>query len=140
MFSGNKFFFDSAYLKNNTQNMVKKLVPDPFIKNHHWTYLWIVWNVTRFVFVCPSQGLPKYIKTKVLTTYFYLLFFKKQKSGSSFFTTFCVWFMCMKYFLCYILLTDQIHCLVVFTSWDIRQYIYIYIYICNIFVVQAVAS
>ena len=33
-----------------------------------------VWNVIQFVFiVCPSWGLPKYNKTKVLTTCFDLM-------------------------------------------------------------------
>ena len=32
------------------------------------------WNVIELVFiVCPNERLPKYIKTKVLATYFYLI-------------------------------------------------------------------
>ena len=42
------------------KNVVEKLVPALFIKNQNWVYLWI--NSPKF--------LPKYIKTKVLTTCF----------------------------------------------------------------------
>ena len=28
-------------LKNHTQNTLKKLFPDPFLKNQNWTYIWI---------------------------------------------------------------------------------------------------
>ena len=48
------FFFE-----NHMQNVMEKLVPDSFIK---------------FVCIpCPNQGLPKYIKTKMLTTCFCLI-------------------------------------------------------------------
>ena len=56
--------------------MVEKLVPDPFMKNQNWAYLWIedVEDVIKFVFiVCSSRGLPKYIKIKVPSTCFYLI-------------------------------------------------------------------
>ena len=67
--------------KNHTQNVVKKLVPDPFLENWNWTYLWV--NSLKFYAVCfyciPRGGLSKYIKTKVQTTWFYLILsiFKK---------------------------------------------------------------
>ena len=41
-----------------------------------------VWVFIQFVFiVCPSQGQPKYIETKMLNIYFYYIysFLKKQK-------------------------------------------------------------
>ena len=28
-------------LKNDTQNMLEKLFPDPYLKNQIWPYLWI---------------------------------------------------------------------------------------------------
>ena len=31
----------NIFLKNHTQNLVKKLFLDPFLKNQNWTYLWI---------------------------------------------------------------------------------------------------
>ena len=72
-------------VKNDTQNGVEKLLPDPFLKNWNWTYLWInSLKIYRVCFYCmPSWGLLKYIKTKLQTTCLYLIlgFFKKTKSG-----------------------------------------------------------
>ena len=62
-----------------------EIVPDPFIKNQNWAYLWI--NRLQFYKICfycmSKSGLPKYIKSKVLTTSFYLTwsFFLKKKRG-----------------------------------------------------------
>ena len=50
--------------------MLEKLVPDPFIKSkiEHGSRS-TVRNVTKLAFIVwPSRGLPKYIKTKVMTT------------------------------------------------------------------------
>ena len=67
--------WETLFLKNDTQNKVEKLVPDPFIKNKNWACLWI--SSLKFYivcfFVCPGRGLPNYIKSKVLTTCFYLI-------------------------------------------------------------------
>ena len=55
-----------------------------------------VWNVIKFVFiVCPSQSLLKYVKTKVLTTCFYLKTFYKNKkrSGTSLLISFSALFL-----------------------------------------------
>ena len=52
--------------------MVEKLDSQPFIKNQN--NRWTVWKAINFVFIlCPSRGLLKYIKTKVLATYFYFI-------------------------------------------------------------------
>ena len=65
-----KYFF----LKNNTQNVVEKQVPDPFIKNQNLANLCINnLKCYKVSFYCISQSLPKYIKTKIPTTYFYLI-------------------------------------------------------------------
>ena len=37
-------------MKNHTQNMVEKLVPDSFLKNQNWAHLWI--NNNKFYTVC----------------------------------------------------------------------------------------
>ena len=37
-------------LKNHTQNLMKKLVPDLFIKNWNWACLWI--NSIKFYAIC----------------------------------------------------------------------------------------
>ena len=63
--------------------MVKKQVPEGFLKNYNWAYLWI--NRLKFYtdgFYCmQSWGPSKYIETKLQTTCFYLIlsFSKKQK-------------------------------------------------------------
>ena len=71
------------FLTKHIQNVVEKLVSDCFLKNQNWAYLWMnSLKYIKFVFIVyPSQGLPKYINTKVLTTCFYFIysFFKKQK-------------------------------------------------------------
>ena len=57
------------------QNVLEKLVPNPFLKNkiEHNSGSTVL-NFMKFVFiVCPSQGLPKYIETKMLTACFYLI-------------------------------------------------------------------
>ena len=33
--------WETFFLKNHTQNVVKKLFPDSFLKNQNWAYLWI---------------------------------------------------------------------------------------------------
>ena len=40
----------NIFLKKHTQNVVKKLVPDPYLKNQNWEYLWI--NSLKFYTVC----------------------------------------------------------------------------------------
>ena len=68
------------FLKNHTQNVMEKLVPDPFIKNSNWAHLWI--DSQKFHQVSFYRSLLKYIKTKMLTIYFYLIkLFKKTKRG-----------------------------------------------------------
>ena len=63
--------------------MVEKPFPDPILKNQNWSYLWINGLTYHTVCFCckPSRGLSKDIKTKLQTTYFYLIqkFFKNQK-------------------------------------------------------------
>ena len=50
------------FVKNHTQNVMDKLVPDPILQNKNWTYLWI--NSLELYTVCfhcmPSWGLSKY--------------------------------------------------------------------------------
>ena len=64
---------------------VEKLVPDLFLKNWNWAYLWI--NILKFYKVCfyfvISWGLLKYKETKLQTTCCHLIlsFFEKIKRG-----------------------------------------------------------
>ena len=75
----------NIFLEKSTQNMMEKLVVDPFLKNWNGAFLWI--NSLRFYTVCfyfmPSWGLLKYIETKLQTIFFYLIlsFLKKIKKG-----------------------------------------------------------
>ena len=63
------------------QNVVEKLVSDPFLKNEDWAYLCI--NSLKFSIVSfhciASWGLSKYIETKLQLACFHLIlsFFKK---------------------------------------------------------------
>ena len=71
--------------------MVEKLVPETFIKNQSCTHLWTNrLKCHKFLFiVSPSQGLPKYIKTKLLTIGFYKAILKnKEQSGTSILASF----------------------------------------------------
>ena len=73
-------------------------VPNTFIKLKNKHISWsAVWNVVKFVFiVCSSRGLPKYILTKVLITWFYLIwsfFNNKRKPGTSFPDSLSGWFL-----------------------------------------------
>ena len=66
---------ETFFLKNHSQNVVEKLLQDPFLKNQNWAYLWI--NSFKFYkvwFCCmPSWGLYKDIEIKLQTTCFYLI-------------------------------------------------------------------
>ena len=64
----------NIFLKNHTQNLVAKLVPDlkKEIKIEHISGP--VSNFTKIVFIAyPDCGLPKHIEAKVLITCFYFL-------------------------------------------------------------------
>ena len=71
----------NIFLKNHTQNLVEKLVPDPFLNNEieHISES-LVLNFIQFVYiVLQVYYLLKYIETKLQTTYFHFIssFFKK---------------------------------------------------------------
>ena len=85
----------NAFLENSCTKSGRKSRPRPF-------YKFVIsgstfWNVVKLFFiVCPSQGLPKYVKTKVLATCFYLIqsFLKNKKnSGTGIPTSFSAWFL-----------------------------------------------
>ena len=97
------------FLKYYKQNVVEKLVPDPFqglslinsLKLHTVCFNWIL-----------SWGLSKYIEPKLQTTCFYLTLsiFKKWKDQSTKLVYVRHFYMIFeeKYFSCYSLLIDQI--------------------------------
>ena len=92
---------------------MEKIVPDPFLENKNWAYLWI--NSLDFHTICfyciPNWGLSKYIETKLQTTCVYLILsiFKKETEvwNWSPCLTFCIAFE-QKFFSCDILLIDQV--------------------------------
>ena len=45
-----EYNWETFFLKNHTENMVEKLVADPFLKNQNWVYFWI--NSLKFLTVC----------------------------------------------------------------------------------------
>ena len=78
----------NIFFEIHTQNVVEELVPETvLLKNRTWAYFWInslkCYETKVLFIVCPSQGLPRCIKTKVLATRFYVVycFFKKQKEA-----------------------------------------------------------
>ena len=112
-------------LKIHTQNAVNKLSPDPFLETQNWVYLWI--NSLKFYEICfyymLISGLSKYSRTKLQTSCFHQIesFFLKQKG---FFASFSAWFLRKNITLVILYQQTKIHCLVVFNSWDIEQYVY----------------
>ena len=87
--------YETLFLKNHTQNVVVKLVPDPSLKKENWAYLWI--NSLKFCTVCiyciQSWRLSKYNETKLQTACLYLIlsfFFLKKKWSSC--LVFCIIF------------------------------------------------
>ena len=107
--------------------MVEKLFPDFFLKNQSCAYFWI--NSLRYYTVCfwcmSSWGLSKNIEDKLQTTCFYLIlsFLKHKKRLELVSLLYFVHDFEGKYLSCNILVIFS-HRLVVFTSWDIGQYVY----------------
>ena len=62
------------FLENHTENVVEKLVPDPFLKIEieHISES-IVQSFIYFAFIVCPIWLSKYIGTKLQTTCFYLI-------------------------------------------------------------------
>ena len=64
----------NVFVEKSNTNCGEEASPRPFLSMVEYISESTVWNVIKFVFiVCLSRVLPKYIKTKLLTTYFYLV-------------------------------------------------------------------
>ena len=63
-------------MKNHTQNVVRKLVPDPFTKNQNWACLWI--NSLKCYIGC-FYCMSKWRSTKISRCWLYIKLFKKTK-------------------------------------------------------------
>ena len=102
------FFLEKSHTKCGGETN-----PRPFSGNYNWAYLWI--NNLKFYTVCfycmASWRLSKYNKTKLQTTYFYLILssFLKNKEvwNWSPCLIFCIIFE-EKHFSCYVILIDQV--------------------------------
>ena len=119
----------SIFLKNYTPNLLEKLFQDTFPRNQKWAYLLI--NSLMFYRICfyciSSWGLSKYIESKLQNTFFYLeySFLKnKKRSGTSLPASFSQWFLKKNLSLDIFDQLAKCYFLVIFTSWDVRQYVY----------------
>ena len=122
--------------------MVKKLVPDPFLKSENGAYLWI--NSLKFHTVCfscmASWGLLNYIESKLQSTCFHLikLFLKIERGLElvplphfphnfwrkvSLLLCSVNWPNFIIIWLSLLWLLVPFHCLVVVTLLDIEQYV-----------------
>ena len=121
----------NIFFENYTRNMVEKLFPGSFLKNQNWAYVWIS-NLKFYAdcFYCmASLRLSRYIETKLQTTWqltftSYKVFSKNKKSGTSFPDSFFAWLLKKNISFVIFHYLTKLHCLVVFTSWDIGQYVY----------------
>ena len=110
--------------------MVEKLVTDPFLKNQNWAYLWI--NSLKFYTVCFSLHVQLEDNKNILKLWCWPLafpwnkaFFKNQKrSWTSLPALYSVWFLKKNVFHVIFYKLTKFHCLIVFTSWDIGQYLH----------------
>ena len=99
-----------------------------FSKNQNWAYLWI--NILKFYIFCfnclPSWDLSKVIETKLQIICFYLikaLLRNKKRSETSLPASFSAWFLKKNISVVTFYYLTKFQCLVVFTSWDIGQYV-----------------
>ena len=111
--------------------MMDKLVPDHFLKNQNWAYLWInsLVSFIQFVFIiCQVEGAQNVLKRSCRTLAFtsYKAFSKnKKRSGTNLPVSFSAQFL-KKNISQEVVFYKQtkFRCLVAFTSWDIGQYVY----------------
>ena len=121
--------WETFFLKNHTLNVVEKLFPGHFLKNHYWAYLWI--NIPRFIYfvsiVCQVEEYRKSLKLNCWPFAFtsYMAFSKnKKRSCTSLSASFSAWFLKKNTFVVIFYYLTKFECLVAFTSWDIGQYMY----------------
>ena len=110
------------------QDVTIWLFPDPFLKSQNWAYLWI--NSLRFAqfvsIACPSQGLSKTLKLsfRLLAFASYIASLKNKKwPGTSIVASFFAWVLKETISLVAFCQLTKFKCLVVFTSWNVRQYV-----------------
>ena len=117
---------EKIFLKNHGQNVVIKLVPDHFLKDQNWAFLWIdslksrttkiEWNYQN---VLTLRGWP-------LTFTSYKSFSKKTRKmfGTSLSASFSAWFLEKNISQVIFYQLTKFHCRIVFTSWHIALYVH----------------
>ena len=122
-----EYNIENIFLKNHARNVLEKLLPDLFLKNQNWAYVWIKSvNFIQFVLIlCQVEGY-QYIELSCGPFAFtpYKLFSKdKKRFGISLLVRFSAWFLKNFFPLVIFYYLTKFHWLVAFTSWDIRQYV-----------------
>ena len=122
-------------MKNHRQNVVGRLVPDPFLKNQSLAYRWInSVKYLQFVFiVCLSRWLSMYIsKLSCLPLALTLNDSFSENKGRPVTSLPATWTNISALLLkntishvifCYL---TKFHCWIVFTSWIVGEYVYYY--------------
>ena len=105
--------------------VAEKLVPNPFLKNQNWSYLWInsLKFYTVYFIIYQVKGYRNIVNLSCRSLAFgsYKAFLKKRKkSGTSPPASFSAWFLTKNVSLVIL----KFHFVVAFTSWDIEQYVY----------------
>ena len=117
----------NIFLEKSYANVVEKLVPGPFLKNQNWAVS-IFWSFIYFGFiVCQVENYRNWLKLRcrLLVFTFYKAFLKNKKwSGTSLPASFFARFLKKNISLVTFYCLTKLQCLVVFTSWDIGQYVY----------------
>ena len=107
---------------------MEKLFPDLFLKNQDWAYPWINSNVLYSLFLLYSKLRAREIYWNKAADHLLLSHtdFLKIKSGQELVSLphFLHDFWKKMFLLLYFINLTKFHCLIVFTSWDNKQYVY----------------
>ena len=116
--------------RSKDNQAMEKVFSDLFQKNQNWTYLWVSslkFYTDLFLFCAKLRAIEIYwneTAEHLLLTHIKLFYKTKKKSGTSFFFSFSAWFSKKNVSLVIFQYLTKFHCLVAFTSWDNRQYVY----------------
>ena len=114
---------------NHTQNLVKKLFLDPFLKNQNWTYLWVnsQSKVLYSLFSLQSDGYRNILKVNCKTLAFTsckAFLTNKKRFGTRLPASFSTWFLKKNIFLVIFYYLTKFYYLFSFKSWAVFQYVY----------------
>ena len=111
-------------MKNYTQNAIKILFPDPFLKSQSSVYLWI--NILKFhtacFYVCQVEDYQNILKLSCRQLAFtsYKAFLKNKRSRTSLPISFSAWFLKKNISFGIFYYLAKFQCLVAFTLRDIN--------------------